>query len=62
MSASTQNSRSVIFTMRMPLEHRQKLIDAAKRDHRSLAGFLIYSALSMAERKADPAGCVELAA
>jgi hypothetical protein len=55
MSARALNSRSVIFTMRMPLEHREKLIEAAKRDRRSLAGFLIDSALGAADRKVEAA-------
>jgi uncharacterized protein (DUF1778 family) len=51
MSAKSTNSKSVIFTMRMPLEHKEKLIEAAEKDHRSLAGFLINSALMAADRK-----------
>lgn len=51
MSTSALNSKSVIFTIRMPLEHKDKLIEAAKCDHRSLAGFLINCALSAADQK-----------
>jgi uncharacterized protein (DUF1778 family) len=50
MSAKARNSKSVIFTMRMRLEHKEKLIEAAKRDHRSLAGFLVDAGLRAAGR------------
>jgi hypothetical protein len=43
----------------MPLEHREKLIDAAKRDRRSLAGFLIDSALTAAKQKNEIARRLE---
>jgi len=54
MSASALNSKSVIFTMRMPLEHREKLIEAAKKDNRSLANFLVEAGLVLAGRKIQP--------
>ena len=48
--------------MRIPLEYREKLIEAAKRDRRSLAGFLINSALTAADRKTEIAWSLETAA
>ena len=55
MSASTQNSRSVIFTMRMPLEHRDRLITAARERNRSLANYLVEAGLRLidADRKSE---------
>jgi ParB-like chromosome segregation protein Spo0J len=54
MSASTLNSRSVIFTMRMPLEHRERLMTAAGERNRSLANYLVEAGLVEAERKLEP--------
>jgi hypothetical protein len=39
----------------MPLEHRDKLIEAAKERNRSLANFLVDSALAVADRGLEPA-------
>jgi uncharacterized protein (DUF1778 family) len=54
MSASALNSRSVIFTMRMPLEHKERLRTAARDRNRSLANFLVEAGLVEADRKLKP--------
>jgi hypothetical protein len=53
MSASTQNSKSDLFTMRLPREHREKLMTAAKASNRSLANYLVDAGLVLAGRKPE---------
>jgi Arc-like DNA binding domain len=50
MSASALNSKSDIFTMRMPREHREKLIAAARKRNRSLANYLVVAGLTAEDR------------
>jgi hypothetical protein len=51
MSASVLNSKSDIFTMRMQREHREKLIEAARKRNRSLANYLVVAGLAAEDRE-----------
>jgi hypothetical protein len=64
MSSKALNSKSVIFTMPMALERRDKLMAAAKESNRSLANYLVDAGLVLAGRKAEAVKqpAVELAA
>ena len=47
-----RTNKSVPFSMRLPREHKEKFIEAARQSNRSLANFFVDSALAvMAEGK-----------
>jgi len=48
-------NKSVLFSMRLPREHKDKFIEVARQSNRSLANFFVDSALAaVAEWKLQP--------